>query len=856
MLSLDSYELIFTPTKSIARPLKISHRTIKNFAETIVKKKGLRIASNLTARRTLQNAIAEVLKVKDIAGITDFWTPIVKEFIASGNDLLSLQKHNLNRVQDIAKVAIFYREQLRRNNYIDRSELFWQAAHHCNSKKSCLFYGYFTPSLDELAFINALSDHNSLLVLPIEEDDIFSSNIDSLKWLKSQKCQIKIQTKYFKQPLGKKLEQAYLNKQDLPSEVTLYSYPNLAAEVRETLTQIKLLLSKGINPQNIVIVAKDEQLYGSTLLDISWEYDIPFKAFYDVPFLTTRVGAWLQILFEVITAINDSNRLSFETVIKLLSHSLVKKIDRETWAKARLNHPQNIAEWQEIGVDLSLLQLPNKKKGDFWQIIIQNVIEYFNILQNIQPIAKEVVAYYKFKDALQELLLTTNKTFNRKQIVTEIQELLNSLTVPIQPGRGGVELHSPLSLFGSSYEYVFVLGMAENIFPTAITDDLVLGYSDREQIQKEGININTIYKIVQQEALAFYFLLQTPTKKITFSYPQLIDRQPIYISSYLTSLNLKETQVNSNYLASVEEARKIYLRQEEISDNLLIYIRHKWQIEQNRIDNIIDLYNGLTNIPLDYQKITFSASQLTQIGQCPFKWFSARILKLKEISETKLVLENNIRGSLYHKCLELCLKEINTAADLEKFNHQQLKDALQKAEKDLKLPNFLSWEHQKKELLYLLSVNLSEPEFLSLDSGIIDREKKFKTQWNGLNIKGSIDRLDRTSTGIKVIDYKTSSKPPLGIKDESGKANIDLQIPLYIDAMAQEYPNENIDAVYYSLSKHRPIRRNKNNPEELEKFAQKVKQHLTEGSYPIAPDIQLKACNYCKFDLVCRKNKK
>ena len=93
----------------------------------------------------------------------------------------------------------------------------------------------------------------------------------------------------------------------------------------------------------------------------------------------------------------------------------------------------------------------------------------------------------------------------------------------------------------------------------------------------------------------------------------------------------------------------------------------------------------------------------------------------------------------------------------------------------------------------------------------------------------------------------------MGIKDESGKANIDLQIPLYTDAIAREYPAENIEAIYYSLSKFKPIRRNKTNPEELANFAEKVKQHLTEGSYPIKPDVQFKACNYCQFDLVCRK---
>ena len=845
-----NYELVLTPTKAIARSIKASHHTLEIVAETVIKKKGLKIASTLLARRTLQNAVAQILKVKDIAGITALWTPVIQELLSSGNDLLALREHPIDRVSNLAKVAIFYREQLRRFNCIDRSELFWEAAKHCQHRQSCLFYGYFTVKEDLLAFIDALSGNNSLLVLPCEETAIFSSNRDSINWLKTQGWQIieKSNVLSFKQPQFNNSEQInYV----FPSEPILHCYPNLEAEVRGVLAQIKLLLTRGVTANEIVITSKNEQLYGDTLLDIAWEYDVPIRAFYDVSLLSTRIGAWLQLLLETIISIN-SDKLPFETVIKLLSHPLVKKIDAETWQQVRVIHPQTISDWQSIGIDLSLLQLPSKAKSDRWLDIFKNILEQFTISQKVKPWAKEVVAYYKFQEALQELLLTTN-TFSKDIIITEIKELLNSLTVPVQPGRGGVELHSPLSLFGSNFSYVFVLGMAENIFPATVNDDLVLSYSTRQQLERE-IKLNTIVKIMQKEALAFYFLQQIPTKQIIFSYPQLIDRQPYYPSPYLASLK-QPTLLENNHLASIEEAR-IYLRKEKtLPDKLLTSIRQRWQIECDRDRNIVNEYNGLVGIALDYKNFTFSASQLTQIGQCPFKWFAAKLLKLKEIAETKLVLENNTRGSLYHQCLELCLAEINTAADLENFNEQQLKRAFQQVETNLQISDIPSWDKQKQELLHLLSINLTIPDFLPSENEIIEREKDFAIQWYGLNIKGKIDRIDRTDTGIEVIDYKSSSSPPVGIKDETGKANIDLQIPLYIDAIKQEYPNEKVDAVYYSLSKCKPIRRNKTNPEDLERFAERVKKHLAEGYYPVEPDIQFKACNYCQFDLVCRKKK-
>ena len=847
-ISLNSYELVLTPTKAIARSIKASHHTLESVAEIIVKKKGLRIASILLARRTLQNAIAEILKVKDIVGITALWKPVIQELLSSGNDLPALRKHSIARVSNLAKVAIFYREELRRINCIDRSELFWEATKLCHHKKSCLFYGYFTPNRDMLAFINALSDDNSLLVLPYEKEHIVSDNQNSPNWLKTQGWQIVRKSKM--------VETRNITSLQELKKTNLNCYPNLEAEVRGVLTQIKSLLVKGITANEIVIITKNEQLYGETLLDIAWEYDVPLRAFYDVSLLSTRIGAWLQLLLEVIVEINSSDRVSFETVIKLLSHPLVKKINAENWQQARVIHPQTVKDWQLIGIDIFLLLLPLSAEGDRWIEIIKNILEYFTIPQKVKPWAKEIVAYYKFQEALQELLLTSDKFFSKNTIITEIQELLNSLTVPIQPGRGGVELHSPLSLFGSNFSHVFVLGMAENIFPAAISDDVVLSYSDRRLLANENININTIVEIMQKEALAFYFLQQIPTKQIIFSYPKLIDKQPYYPSPYLASLSLQPTPLENNYVGSIEEARTLYLRQNKtLPDKLLTPIRQRWQIECDRDNNIVNEYNGKVGISLDYNNFTFSASQLTQIGQCPFKWFAARILKLKEIAETKLLLENNTKGSLYHRCLELCLAKINTVADLEKFNERQLNRAFTEAANSLEIPDIPAWKKQRQELLKLLSINLSTPNFLPSDNCIINREKEFTIQWYDLKIKGTIDRLDRTSRGIEVIDYKSGSSPPVGIKDETGKADIDLQIPLYIDAMAQEYSEENIDAVYYSLSKCKTIRRNKTNPEDLERFAKRVKQHLTEGNYPIAPDIQFKACNYCSFDLVCRKKR-
>jgi len=127
-------------------------------------------------------------------------------------------------------------------------------------------------------------------------------------------------------------------------------------------------------------------------------------------------------------------------------------------------------------------------------------------------------------------------------------------------------------------------------------------------------------------------------------------------------------------------------------------------------------------------------------------------------------------------------------------------------------------------------------------------------EWHGLQVKGQVDRIDRTTTGITVIDYKTSGVTPPGVKDDTGKANLDIQLAVYQDAIAEKYPEETINtAAYYSLTQQKTISRPKKDPAELAAFADKVKSHLEQGYYPVAPDRDRKACRYCNYDLVCRQ---
>lgn len=827
---------IITSSKTIAANFKVPHYSLETLAQTTVRRQGWQIASALTSLRLIEA----------IANQASFYLPTIRELLRSGVNLVALQRDKCDRIRILASLALKYRERLRDRHYLDPAELFWQGTLANSNHRGYLFYGYFLPRRDELNFIEAIAGDNSILVLP-------DRNRQAIELLQTKGWQLETRTEIesIPQHLGRQLQQFWLQAESLPKNVSLQTYPNLIAEVRGVLQQIAWLLERGVTAKNIVLISREERLYGDALIDIAWEYGIPVRVLYEIPIAETRLGGWLQLLLEVI-----KTDFPFETTVKLLAHPLAKSISPEIWQQARQIHPQNIRAWQELGVDLSLLEFSSGKYDRrVWVRRLNDILENWQILEHGKRWAREIVAYYRLRDALTELAQTTPAKLDRETFINEIGEILLLLSIPAQPGRGGIELHAPTALFGTTYQYVFVLGMAEGILPATIADDPVLDFYDRARLVRDGFLIETAIDKAQTEASSFYYLLGIATTAIEFSYPQTIANKAVLPSSYIARLGLQPTKVANLPLASIETARRVYLHQpQKLNDPLMPQIIKAWQVETLRESGgEADEYDGVVGKGINIDERIFSASQLTQLGQCPFKWFSSRLLKLKELAEAESSLNVTFRGNLYHRCLELSLAEIKTASDLENFNREQLARAFSIAEAELELTRLPGWEQQRHEHLELLYRNTIAPEFLPASREIVDREREFTTQWYGLQVKGKIDRLDRNDTELTVIDYKTSSNPPAGIKDDTGKASLDLQLALYTDSISASHPEASVTAVYYSVTKCKTLRRPVTNSEALAAFAERVKSHLTTGNYPVAPDIELKACRYCAFDLVCRQ---
>jgi len=838
---------VITSTSLAARALKVPHQSLETLAKQSLVAAGIRVAPILMALRLLHTAVSTVISTSDIEGTTRAVSSALKALLRAGINPESLAAVSSTRTQQLALLAQTYVSLLRERGMIDPAEVLWQGSGATTKRHPVLIYGYFHPRIDQLNFLNAIADDGSVMVLPCPESSTFVDPQKAVEWLQHQGWEVQA-LKETHPSLGEQLQDCFVNGTIVPPEIKAHIYPHLESEVRGTLAQVKNLLSQGTPANEIVLVARDETLYGPTVLDVAYEYKLPVRALYGVPLNATRLGAWVELLLKVIL-----EKFSFESTARLLRHPLCSALSAEVWQEARKQHPSDLLKWQSLSVNLSLLDWQHEDTRANWVERMQDVLNKFNLRQGAGRWAREIVAFYEFQEVLVDLSKPEEEVISLEEFAADVMGSLALVTVPAQPGRGGVELHTPVSLFGAKFQHVFVLGAVEGILPAPVQDDPTLDFYERKLLRLQGFDFEDAAQAARGEVISFYALLQTPTQSLTFSYPQMIGKEATLPSPYLSRLGLEVVQPPPLPVASLEEARQIYLRRETLpDDDVLLQAVHAWNVEKRREGaSPYDEYDGVIGLPLDPDERVFSASQLTALGQCPFKWFAHKVFKLAELEEAEEELSSGLRGSLYHRSLELAL--LNTS-DLSRIT-ENLETAFLQAEQDLQLPVLSAWEARRTEHLKVLNRACVQPDFCQPEAEFFHVEKEFAGEWYGLNIKGQIDRIDRTPQGLVLLDYKTSSQAPKGIQDESGKANVDIQLPLYIHfASTTLFPGEIVhEAYYYSITKGKKLSKKQPSPETLQAIAQKIKTYLQTGYYPVKPDVDQYACQYCPYDLVCRK---
>ncbi|MEH2236648.1 hypothetical protein [Nostoc sp.] len=258
---------VITPTSLAARALKVPHQSLETLAKRSLLEAGIRVAPILIALRLLHTAVSTVIQTSDVEGTTRALSSAVKAILRAGINLESLAAASSNRTQQLALLTQTYVSLVRERDMIDPAEVLWQASNVITKRQPVLIYGYFHPRIDQLNFLNAIADDGSVIVLPCPESSNFLDTQKAVECLQQQGWEVQVLAET-NPSFGAQLQDCFLNRRIVPPEVKAYIYPHLESEVRGALAQVKTLLSQGTPANEIVLVARDDTLYGPTVLDV------------------------------------------------------------------------------------------------------------------------------------------------------------------------------------------------------------------------------------------------------------------------------------------------------------------------------------------------------------------------------------------------------------------------------------------------------------------------------------------------------------------------------------------------------------------------------------------------------------
>ena len=212
----------------------------------------------------------------------------------------------------------------------------------------------------------------------------------------------------------------------------------------------------------------------------------------------------------------------------------------------------------------------------------------------------------------------------------------------------------------------------------------------------------------------------------------------------------------------------------------------------NEYKHILYNVNGLKHfdeeviLDIDLSKQTWSASSLKEYLECKRKYYLNHILKIKE-HDISLKPKGYELGNIVHETLEEYYNQNERGYKklLSIFNEKRSENSFLNLDLEIwkrKLENFVDIEESRFE-----------------DSFKIDSlEKPFLCEFEGIKIRGTIDRIDKKDDSYFVLDYKTSSSLKVSNK-KNFKDAVDFQLEFYYLAVEQMYKTSNIKTYYYDL---------------------------------------------------------
>ncbi len=402
----------------------------------------------------------------------------------------------------------------------------------------------------------------------------------------------------------------------------------------------------------------------------------------------------------------------------------------------------------------------------------------------------------ELKISLSILFFTTILNLKLKEIFKILQNKINEITLDDTHG-GKITVLGLLETRAVGYDGVVVVDFNDDKIPKRSIKDKFLSTS-----VKEFANLPTSKR---REDLQKYY------------YKNLFDRAKKIAICYVNDGISTKSRFISEIFPNEKDDNKIY----DISHILFDTNKIK-RFEKDIIKNI------------NLSKQSWSATSLKTYLQCKRKYYFNYIEKIKEHS-ISLKPAGYELGDIIHKVLEkLCIENnlstINLNNELTKYQNKNPYLTMQLEIWKRKLEKFVEIEKQRQEK----------------DYKIFEVEKSFSFEYNGIRLKGTIDRIDKLNDGsYEILDYKTSSSLKVDTTKTYEKS-CDFQLEFYVLSQRDKIIN---NVAYYDLNTA-TIK----NEIMLEEKIKLLDLHLkaletTQVDFKLCEDKT--QCLYCHYKIMC-----
>ncbi|MFN8528924.1 MAG: PD-(D/E)XK nuclease family protein [Anaerolineae bacterium] len=409
-------------------------------------------------------------------------------------------------------------------------------------------------------------------------------------------------------------------------------------------------------------------------------------------------------------------------------------------------------------------------------------------------------------------------------------------------GRDGCVLATTITdARGLPHAHVFIPGLSEGVFPAPLPEDPLLLDSERRALSGYGAPLATSAERADEDGL-FYELINLAGESLTLSRYTVKDGAPLLESHLWRAVlavlpnaaqkRIKPGQiVDSEEAASVSEAEIAGVTSPETAAWIRAAHPVRWmqrqagmRVEARRMARNIahDHYTGVLYDRSVRDRVAellnpnriWSASQLTDYGTCPFRFYSRRILRLEPLKEPAEGMDALQFGNVVHDLLESVYKRI-TVIDADSLDgalrilDDEATKRLRTAPERFRFRRSPLWDQERvaivRRVRKLMAADFTDALKLSEKfSGGERSPYRLETPFGGargmgvldigseqIRVNGRIDRIDRLSNGdgndrLIVIDYKTGTTRIDKDEIERGR---NFQMMLYVrmaEAMAAE----------------------------------------------------------------------